>query len=253
MVYAPYGRTGVYEMQDALRALVGNDEPHVQVAHARRLLESLPPTNRLERNPFVRDHIEQGDAGLYDLLLHSRDCAYDVDGVYDLMEGAGLSVVSFALPGRYRPGILIADPELRRRASALPERQKAALAERLSGNIRTHVFYAVPQGTEEGRVAQITPEAVPNLIGVSGAQLAESVWKGEKLSASFDGIEIKRQLPKELAGILTGVDGKRSLAQINGMLGWKGKEFQAAFQTLYQPLNNFNLMRFSAHAKGTAS
>ena len=84
MVYAPYGRAGVYEMQDALRALIADDDPQKQIELTKNFLENPPPTNGLARNAFVADHIAGGDAGIYDLLLHSHDRAYDVDGVYDL-------------------------------------------------------------------------------------------------------------------------------------------------------------------------
>ena len=246
MVYAPYGRAGVYEMQDALKVLVPDDAPAKQVALTKTLMERLPPSNGLIRNPFVHDHIEAGDAGLYDLLLHSRDRAYDVDGVYGLLDRAGLSLVSFVTPGRYLPKMMIGDPELRARVDVMPRQMQAALAERLSGNLKTHLFYAVPKGSEADRVAVPGAEAVPNFLNVSAAKLAESIWKDGAFKATADGLPIERKLPKEIAGVVATIDGKRSLAQISTALGLKGKEFLNQFNTLYQPLNNFNLLRFSA-------
>jgi hypothetical protein len=80
MVYGTLGRTGVYPAQTMLRAQAGDGEaePAARVALARRLLAQLPPTNWLRRNPFLADHLKGDDAGLYDLLLHSRDRAYTV-------------------------------------------------------------------------------------------------------------------------------------------------------------------------------
>jgi len=72
MLYGALGRTGVYAAQEMLRMLAGEDDPKARVALARRLLRALPPTNWLKRNPFVSDHLEGGDAGLYDLLLRHR-------------------------------------------------------------------------------------------------------------------------------------------------------------------------------------
>ena len=246
MVYAPYGREGVYPMQGVLRALVGGEEPEAQVALAKKLVHQLPPTNGLARNPFVNDHVAGGDAGLYDLLLHGRDRAYDVPGLHGLLEEAGLSLVSFASPGRYDPRPLIVDPEIRERAMALPEPERQALSERLAGNLKTHFFYAVPTGSQSDRIAEIAPDAVPNLLGVTANRLAEAIWKDGSFKASFDGLTIQRRLPKEAAGIVTAIDGKRSLAEISQKLGWKGEQFLAVFRSLYHPLNNFNLLRFSA-------
>ncbi len=246
MVYAPYGRAGVYEMQDALRSLVAEDSPEKQVELTKTLLSNPPPTNGLGRNPFVTDHEVGGDAGIYDLLLHSRDRAYDVDGVYDLLDQAGLEMVSFTLPGRYNPNILLADPELRERAAGLTPREAAALAERLVGNIKTHVFYAVPKGTAADRIAPIHGSSVPNLVGPKGAALAKAIWDKGGFTFNLDGLVIQRNVPKDIAGIVAGIDGKRSLNEIAGMLGWEAKTFLKGFRNLYQPLNNFNFLRFSA-------
>lgn len=246
MVYAPYGREGVYEMQDALRTLMPDDPPEKQVELTKGLLSSLPPTNNFRRNPFVTDHLEGGDAGVYDLLLHSRDQAYDVDGVYDLLEGAGLELLSFSMPGRYNPRALIAQPELRERVASLPPREAAALAERLCGNLKTHVFYAIPKGTGGHRIAQIHGSAVPNLVGPKAATLAQAIWDKGGFTLNLDGLVVQRKLPKDVAGILTGIDGSRSLNEIAKMLGWESDTFIAGFKNLYQPLNNFNFLRFSA-------
>ncbi len=244
MVYAPYGRAGVYEMQDALRALVADDPPEAQVAHTRGVIQSLVPTNGLKRNPFLNDHTHGGDAGLYDLLLHSRDRPYDVDALFDALERADLDFASFTTPGRYDPRLMLADPVLRERAGALTYRQRAALAERLVGNIKVHSFYATAKGAEP-RIASPSPDAVPSLIGVSGAALAESVYRNGVIRGEVDGIGFQRALPKDAAGILTGMDGRRNLDEIRSMIGWEAERFYSLFNTLYQPLNNFGLMRFS--------
>ena len=246
MVYAPYGRAGVYEMQDALRALIADDDPQKQIELTKNFLENPPPTNGLARNAFVADHIAGGDAGIYDLLLHSRDRAYDVDGVYDLLDAAGLELVNFVLPGRYNPNILLPDPELRERAAELTPRESAALAERLVGNIKTHVFYAVPKGTGADRIAPVHGSSVPNLVGPKGAALAKAIWDKGGFTFNLDGLVIQRNMPKDVAGIVAGIDGKRSLNEIANMLGWEAKVFLAGFHNLYQPLNNFNFLRFSA-------
>ncbi|MEO1249520.1 MAG: class I SAM-dependent methyltransferase, partial [Pseudomonadota bacterium] len=87
MVYAPYGRTGVYPLQEVLRSLTGEMAPREQVAVAKRVIEGLPPTNWFARNGGLADH-RNSDAGLYDLLLHSQDRAYSVREFSELLEGA---------------------------------------------------------------------------------------------------------------------------------------------------------------------
>ncbi len=251
MVNAPYGRAGVYEMQDALRALAADDEPEQQVTYARALIEALVPTNGLTRNPFLSDHANGGDAGLHDLLLHSHDRPYDVDALFGALERADLAFVSFATPGRYDPRMMLADPVLRERAGALPYQQRAALAERLVGNIKGHSFYATAKGTT-AEIAQPSADAVPVLIDVSGAALAESIYKHGVIRGEIDGSGFQRRLPKDAAGILMAVDGRRSLDDIRRVIGWEPKRFNDLFAILYQPLNNFGLMRFSRLKRGSS-
>ncbi len=42
------------------------------------MIRFLPTTNLFRRNPYLNDHVTGGDAGLYDLLLHSCDRAFTV-------------------------------------------------------------------------------------------------------------------------------------------------------------------------------
>lgn len=245
MVYAPYGRDGVYEMQAVLHVLTEGLDPAAQVDAAKRLLASMPHTHPFLRNPFVKDHLAGGDAGLYDLLLHSRDRAYTVPELFGALDRADLGFVSFVAPGRYAAAILLREEDLRTKAMALPYPERAALAEKLSGNIKAHTFYA-RAGRDQATVTALpSPQAVPHLINVSAAALSESIWKTGGIKGEQDGLAFQRQLPKETAGILSLIDGKRSLAHIRAILEWDAKTFEALFGVLYQPLNNFNLLRFS--------
>ena len=77
MVYAPHGRTGVYMIQEALRLLApAEEEPAARLDTARRVMKHLPETAWLRANKSVSDHLNGGDAGLYDLLLNPRDQAF---------------------------------------------------------------------------------------------------------------------------------------------------------------------------------
>src|SRR6201996_4547943 len=120
MVYAPHGRTGVYMIQEALRLLAPADEtPATRLDVAKRVMRHLPETAWLRRNGFLDDHINGGDAGLYDLLLNPRDRAFTVRELEALLAGAGLRVVCWVEPLRYDPVPLLADPKLRARTATL--------------------------------------------------------------------------------------------------------------------------------------
>src|SRR5580698_1998545 len=93
MVYAPHGRTGVYMMQDAMRLLAPQDEPpQRRLDVARRVMRHVPDTQWLRHNRNFDDHINGGDAGLYDMLLNPRDSAYTVPEFSELLGDTGLQV-----------------------------------------------------------------------------------------------------------------------------------------------------------------
>src|SRR3954467_6972102 len=93
MVYAPHGRTGVYMLQDALRLLAPEHEPPpARLDVARRVMKHLPDTAWLRANRYFGDHVDGGDAGLYDLLLNPRDRAYTVPEFAALLEREGLRI-----------------------------------------------------------------------------------------------------------------------------------------------------------------
>ncbi len=144
MVYAPHGRTGVYMVQDALRLLAPADEtPAARLDVAKRVMRHLPDTAWLRRNGFLDDHVNGGDAGLYDLLLNPRDRAFTVPALHALLAAEGLSVACWVEPIRYDPLLLLPDPRLRARVEALNPIERAALAEALVGNINAHIVYCV--------------------------------------------------------------------------------------------------------------
>ena len=50
-----------------------DEAPSARLDVAKRVMRHLPETAWLRRNSFLDDHINGGDAGLYDLLLNPRD------------------------------------------------------------------------------------------------------------------------------------------------------------------------------------
>lgn len=216
MLYGELGRTGVYPAQAMLRALVGDDTPAaVRVEMARRLLGQLPPTNWLRRNPFLADHLKGGDAGLYDLLLHSRDRAYRVAEVAALAAGADLRITAFVDPALYDPAAYVTDPVLLERIGRLDGPARWAFAERLAGNLRKHIIYAVKTGKRQLSVADPADEAaVPLWREAADAALGGTLRPGAALTAERDGVSFRFPLPVLAGAILTRIDGVRSIAAI---------------------------------------
>lgn len=210
MVYARYGRSGVYEMQSALRRLAGPDLPDAErLTVARRTLDGLPAGNRFRRNPILRDHLTSA-AGLYDLLLHSQDRPYTVPELADLVAGAGLSIAALIDPLRYDP-VLYLDPRLRPRLADLSWLERAALAEELAGTLKTHILYATRANEAEGRAATLSGTTIPVLRDLDGAAVARALRPGQGLTAGWDGFETVFPLPRLAGALLSRIDGRRTL------------------------------------------
>jgi SAM-dependent methyltransferase len=251
MVYGALGRTGVYPLQEALRDLGAGLPLAERVDLARRLLDDLPATNWFRRNPFLGDH-KRSDAELVDLMLHARDRAYRVSELVELLAAAGLAPVAFPEALRYDPASYLGDPRLIKRLEGLTLAERAGLAEALAGNMKTHVVYAAPTATAEGRVARPDRrEAVPMLSDDDGPAMAEAIGQSLGLTANFDGVKLRLALPRLAPAMLARIDGSTSLSEIHrglqaldSSLDWPA--FKAQFDQLYRVLNGLNrlLLRY---------
>ncbi len=252
MVYGALGRTGVYPMQAMLRQIApaaadGGPSDAERLRLARRLLAALPETNWLRRNRLVADHLRGDDAGLYDLMLHSVDRAFTVPELAALVAQAGLAITAFIEPARYDPASYLADPALTKRLARLDGLERAAFAERLAGNMKTHVCYVVPQARADDAVARSqAPDAVPVFRELDGSALAKGLRPGKPLVSESAGIEIRLPLPRLAAAIAQRIDGRRGLGEIHEMLragpgrdlDWAG--FMAAWDPFYAAFNGLN-------------
>ena len=242
MLYGQYGRSGVYPLQELLRTIAPPSMAlEDRIAMAKRLIRFLPTTNLFRRNPYLNDHVTGGDAGLYDLLLHSCDQAYTVPQIGTLAADAGLRVVAFLEPVRYEPATYMSDPVIARQASSLPLLERAAFAERLSGNLRTHVFYATRAGFDTVARPEDT-SAIPVLRDMDAQKLAGGLQPGSPLVANLDGFPWRAQLPALAPRIISQFDGRKTVAEIYTSLGAQGglpqwEDFYAQFEDLYVKLN----------------
>ncbi|MGQ0583028.1 MAG: class I SAM-dependent methyltransferase [Reyranella sp.] len=255
MLYGEYGRSGVYPLQEMLRTLA---PPSMAVedrlAMAKRLIRFLPTTNLFRRNPYLNDHVTGGDAGLYDLVLHSCDRAFTVPDIGTMAVAAGLRVVAFLEPVRYEPATYMSDPVIARQMSSLPLLERAAFAERLAGNLRTHGFYASRAGFDPVARPEDT-SAIPVLRDMDAQKLAAGLQPGSPLIANLDGFPWRAQLPALAPRIISQIDGRKTVAEIYTSLGAQGgpggglpqwEDFYAQFEDLYVKLNGVNhlLLRF---------
>jgi SAM-dependent methyltransferase len=250
MMYAPHGRTGVYMLQDALRLLAPTDEtPSARLDVAKRVMRHLPETAWLRRNSFLDDHMNGGDAGLYDLLLNPRDRAFSVHELHALLADEGLAITCWVEPARYDPVPLLPDPRLRARAERLEPTERAALAEALAGNISAHIVYCV-RANERAEPADPTADnAVPVLRELSGPELAGGIGPDGTITVVFEGLRRPIALPPLAGAILRLVDGHRTVGEIAATLAANGisaEAFARAWRAIFTALEGINRLLLAA-------
>jgi SAM-dependent methyltransferase len=247
MLYAPYGRTGVYPLQSALRRLAGGLPAQERLALARKLVDGLPKTHWFARNPWLVDH-KQSDAGLFDLLLHERDRPFAVGEIVALTAACGLAIAGFVPPLLYDPGLYLSDPRLKARLAGLDREARWALAEELAGNLKTHAFYVVRR-EDAGRAAAAPddPRARPVLRDLDGPALAKGLRPGRPLTATLAGEKRSFPLPPLAGPMLARIDGRTDLAGLQAALAagrsdlpWE--TFRRQFDQLYATLHGLGKM-----------
>ena len=251
MLYAPHGRTGVYMLQDALARLAPLGEPQAaRLDIARRVMRHLPETAWLRANRNFGDHIEGGDAGLFDLLLNPRDRAYDVIAVASLLEATNLVPTCFMEPMRYDPGPLLPDPKLRARVAGLDAVERAALAESLAGNMSTHVVYCVRNG-EERRPDPMNPAAVATAREMPADEIARAIRPDGTLPVVFDGLRVPVPLPPLAGALLRLIDGTRTVGGMEAAMRERGTgvdAFARAWGATFAALSGVNRILLAAPA-----
>jgi SAM-dependent methyltransferase len=141
MVYAPYGRTGIYMMQEYCR-LLGIGVRDEDLRDLGQTVQALPIDHPITGIVKRAKDFAKPDA-LADALLNPRDRAYSVPELYDWLERCGLKFGRWYEQAAYLPqcGAIEGAPHGARLA-ALPARAQHAAIELLRGTMDRHSFTA---------------------------------------------------------------------------------------------------------------
>jgi SAM-dependent methyltransferase len=139
MVYAPYGRAGVYMMQDYCR-LLGIGVRDEDLRDLGQTVQALPIDHPIAGVVKRAKDFARPDA-LADALLNPRDRAYSVPQLYDWLELCGLRFGRWYEQAAYLPqcGAIEGAPHGARLAALPPPAQHAAI-ELLRGTMDRHSF-----------------------------------------------------------------------------------------------------------------
>ena len=127
MVYATYGRTGIYMLQEYCRRLsVGRSDK--EILDLANTLMALPPGHPL--TPLLADSPDfRTKAGLADALLHPQDRSYTVPQLFNFINRAGLAFGRWVWQAPYLPqcGALAQTPQAVHLNRLAPMEQYAAV------------------------------------------------------------------------------------------------------------------------------
>lgn len=127
MVYAPYGRAGVYLLQDYCRRL-GIGATAQEIKALAQSLQAIPPDHPLM--PVLRNSPDFGnEAALADAILHPCDRAYSVPQLMDFIGAGGFRFGRWVEQAAYLPqcGVLASTPHHALLARLAPVAQYAAV------------------------------------------------------------------------------------------------------------------------------
>jgi SAM-dependent methyltransferase len=141
MVYAPYGRSGIYWIQEFCRHLdvTHTDQDIIQLAET---LTALPPQHPLAPLLANAPDFQRKDT-LADALLNPQDRAYSVPEVFEYLDRCGLVFGRWIRQAPYLPQCgAIARTPLAPRIMRLPTQKQYQTMELFRGNMLRHTFTA---------------------------------------------------------------------------------------------------------------
>jgi SAM-dependent methyltransferase len=247
MVYAPYGRTGIYMLQDYCRRL-GIGATSREIAGLLDSLKALPPDHPL--TPLLRAAPDfRTEAGLADALLHPQDRSYSVPQLFDFLDRGGLRFGRWIRQAPYLAacGALAALPH-RPLLDRLSPREHYAAVELFRGTMVRHSLL-VHRSDEPGEGTAIS-FAGNRWLGYVPHRLAQTITVRERLPLGAAAVLINQAhtyadlylaIDEKRDRLLAGVDGRRTIGEIAS-----SDEHRHAARLFFQQLWQYDQVAFDA-------
>jgi SAM-dependent methyltransferase len=220
MLYAPYGRAGIYMLQDFCKR-VGIGASDVEIRDLIDALKALPPGHPLQT--LLRDAPDfRNAAALADALLHPCDRAYSVPQFFEFLERGRLSFGRWSRQAAYSPfcGALAQLPQTSR-LRHLPVREQFTVSELFRGTMLRHSVIAyrddVPDAPKPLNFAddawlRYVPVRMPDTIRVEERLPAGAA--AVLINQSHTYRDIYLPIDATEARLFDAIDGERSVATI---------------------------------------
>jgi 2-polyprenyl-3-methyl-5-hydroxy-6-metoxy-1,4-benzoquinol methylase len=236
MVYAPYGRAGIYMLQEYCR-LLGVGATETELRDLSTMLGVLSADHPIAGVVRRAKDFRNPDA-LADALLHPQDRAYTVPQLYAWLERCGLSFGRWFEQAPYLPqcGAVARTPHAARLALLAPSLKHAAV-ELLRGTMTRHSFIAY-RDDHPGECQPITFEG-DAWRGYVPARLPWTLCVRDRLPAGSVAVLVNRAhtypdlalpIARAQERVFAAIDGKRSITEIlRGATGASGDEQARGF------------------------
>jgi SAM-dependent methyltransferase len=219
MVYAPYGRAGVYLLQDYCRRLgIGTSSQEIKDLAAS--LKALPPDHPLI--PLLRHAPDfRTEAALADALLHPQDRAYSVPQLFNFLAAGGFRFGRWLRQAAYLPqcGALSSTPH-QPLLTRLPAEEQYAAVELFRGSMVRHSAVVYRNDRPNPDSINFTGDA---WLGYVPIRMPDTICVQEKLPPGAAAVLINRNhtytdiyLPinAQQKELFDAIDGKRSIGEI---------------------------------------
>jgi SAM-dependent methyltransferase len=222
MVYAPYGRTGVYMLQEFCRRL-GIRATNEGIGNLITLLRALPAGHPLET--VLREAPDfQQEAALADALLHPQDRAYSVPQLFDFIQRGALTFGRWVKQAPYsvQCGLIQRLPQALQMAALSPAKQFAAVELFRGTMVRHSAIVYRDDGPGPYQSVGFSGETWLNYVPI---RMSETICVQERLPAGAAGVLINRNhtytdllmtIDAQEKLMFDAIDGNRTIGDISG-------------------------------------
>jgi SAM-dependent methyltransferase len=222
MVYAPYGRAGVYLLQDYCRRL-GIGATTQEIKALAQSVQAIPPDHPLM--PVLRNAPDFGnEAALADALLHPCDRAYSVPQLLQFMETCGFGFGRWIEQAAYLPhcGVLASTPHHPLLARLPPPEQYAAV-ELFRGSMIRHSAVLYRSDRPHHETISFKGDA---WLGYVPVRVPDTIMVQERLPPGAAAVLINRHhtytdlyLPinQHQKQLVDSIDGKKSIGEMTSV------------------------------------
>jgi SAM-dependent methyltransferase len=220
MVYAPYGRAGIYMLQEFCRR-TGIHATDADIHDLIAALSALPPGHPLEsllsQAPDFRN-----EAALADALLHPQDRAYSVSQLFEYLQSGGLTFGRWVRQAPYslHCGVMAKLPQAARMKQLSREEQFAAI-ELFRGTMVRHSLVAYRN--DSASASQQLSFDGKTWLGYVPIRMPDTICVQDRLPARATAVLINQThtyrdlfLPIDSAEkqLFDAIDGNRSIGEI---------------------------------------